>query len=207
MEDSVLVCIVDYGSGNVQSVYNIFKNLHSTVIVSNAPEDLNKATHIVLPGVGAFGTAMEKLQKLLLIPLLEKEVLKQRKPFLGICVGMQILAEQGFEYGTFKGLGWIPGVVKKIEAPGLLLPHVGWNNFKIPNPTPLLAGISEEMDFYFVNSFCFEAQDSKCVNAVCFYGQEFPAVISRDNMMGVQFHPEKSQKAGKILIRNFLNMR
>jgi glutamine amidotransferase len=201
------ICIIDYGSGNVQSVFNIFRSVHDQVKVSNDAEDINAATHIVLPGVGAFAASMSKIMALSSLEVLKDNVLNQGKPYLGICVGMQVLADQGMEHGLSKGLGWIPGVVKKINAPDLHLPHVGWNNFSwCLKDHPLLKGIGLSMDFYYVHSFQFEnAVPSDCA-AKCNYGMEFTSVISRGNIHGVQFHPEKSQKAGKKLIENFLEL-
>ena len=201
------VCIVDYGSGNVRSVYNIFRSIYENVRVSNDEDDFNSATHIVLPGVGAFGASVAKVKALPSFRNLEENVLVKRKPYLGICVGMQILADEGLEYGRNEGLGWIPGVVKRIEAPGLHLPHVGWNNFTWSHSSnPLLKGITAAMDFYYVHSYQFETVDKNDRAATCTYGMEFTAVVNKENIYGVQFHPEKSQKVGKKLIENFLNL-
>jgi imidazole glycerol-phosphate synthase subunit HisH len=198
------VCIVDYGSGNIRSVFNIFRNIHTNIKVSNCVEDINRATHIVLPGVGAFKTAMDKLEALPAFKALAHNVLNEKKKFLGICVGMQILADKGYEHGEHDGLGWIPGVVKKLNTQGLYLPHVGWNNFLTMKDTPLLSGITADMDFYYVHSYYFEPSDTKHSMATCDYGMEFTSVVNKDNIYGVQFHPEKSQKVGKRLLENFL---
>lgn len=203
----VNVCIVDYGSGNVKSVYNIFRSIHEDVRVSNSAEDLNAATHIVLPGVGAFGAAMAKVRALPSFDVLRDNVLIHKKPYLGICVGMQILADRGLEHGDHEGLGWIPGIVRRIDAPDLHLPHVGWNNFSWCQPeNPLLKGIAAAMDFYYVHSYQFETADPACRIAACSYGMEVTAAVNKENIYGVQFHPEKSQKAGKKLIENFLGL-
>lgn len=206
MEQEKKICIVDYGSGNINSVYSIFAKIHPNVIVSNSAEDLNTATHIVLPGVGAFGAAMEKLKRLSLIDILEENVLHKKKLFLGICVGMQILADKGYEHGEFDGLGWITGEVKKIDSGGRILPHVGWNNSKILTQQPLLEGITDEMDFYYVNSFHFCPDRLENIMTRCPYGEEFASIVYKDNIFGVQFHPEKSQMAGKKLIENFIQL-
>lgn len=201
------VCIIDYGSGNVQSVFNIFRSVTGNVKVSNDAGDIDACTHIVLPGVGAFGASMAKILALPSLDALKNNVLKKKKPYLGICVGMQVLADTGMEHGQNAGLGWIPGVVRKIEAPELHLPHVGWNNFSwCRQGHPLLKGIGTSMDFYYVHSFQFEPVDPEDCAAKCSYGMEFAAVVSQDNIHGVQFHPEKSQKAGRILIENFLEL-
>lgn len=207
MNTNLKVCIVDYGSGNVRSVYNIFRSIHEDVRVSNQADDLNAATHIVLPGVGAFGTAMAKVKAMASFNVLQENVLVRKKPYLGICVGMQILADEGLEHGSNAGLGWIPGVVRRIDAPDLHLPHVGWNNFAwCSSENPLLKGIAAAMDFYYVHSYQFETADPACRIATCSYGMEVTAAVNKGNIYGVQFHPEKSQKAGKRLIENFLSL-
>jgi len=206
MNSDKKVCIIDYGSGNARSVYNIFQSIHPFVKLSCMPDDIEDATHLVLPGVGAFGATMEKLKTLSILGILEKNVLKDKKHFLGICVGMQILAGEGMEHGVYKGLGWIPGTVKIIDTRGLCLPHVGWNNFKMRRDNALLEGINQGTDFYYVHSYQFEASDTKDVVATCEYGVEFAAIINVENIYGVQFHPEKSQKAGKRLLQNFMRL-
>jgi len=200
------VCIIDYGSGNVRSVYNIFKAIHDNIRISNDPADIDEATHIVLPGVGAYGAAMDKLKNLGIIDLLHKNVLEKKKPFLGICVGMQILSDEGFEHGTHKGLGWIHGKVKKMETGDLPLPHVGWNNIIVSGNTSSLCAAFNDVDYYFVHSYYFEPDDLSAVDAVFVYGGEYTAAINRENIYGVQFHPEKSQKAGKLILKKFLSL-
>lgn len=199
------VCIIDYGSGNVRSVYNIFKAIHGHVKVSNEAHDVEEATHLVLPGVGAFGAAVSKVRALPVFDVLCKNVLEKKKPFLGICVGMQMLADKGHEHGDHEGLGWIGGEVKRLEV-DLHLPHVGWNNFKSFRPHPLLESLTTDLDFYFVHSYHFQAAQERDVLATCEYGMEFTSMVQRDNILGVQFHPEKSQKAGKRLLENFIKL-
>lgn len=198
------VCILDYGSGNVQSVYNLFKTVTEHTVVSNKPEALQRATHLVLPGVGSFGAAMEKIKKNVPLDALSEEVHVKKKPFLGICVGMQVLADEGREFGLFKGLGWIPGVVDRLDSGSAPLPHIGWNNVKLGKASPLLADVKQDMDFYFVHSYVFRPSDASCVVATTQYGDEFCSIVGRGNIFGVQFHPEKSQKAGRLLLENFL---
>ena len=201
------VCIVDYGSGNVRSVYNIFKNFHGDVKLSNEPTDIENATHIVLPGVGAFGASMAKVKGLPVFDAITRQVLEKKKWYLGICVGMQILADEGFEHGHHQGLGWISGSVKKLDSQGLKLPHVGWNNFETLNEAcPLFKNITPQMDFYYVHSYAFEAKDSSHAGASCSYGSIFTPAVWKENIFGVQFHPEKSQKAGIRLLENFLSL-
>ena len=198
------VCILDYGFGNVRSVSNLIAHLGIDGVVSNQPGDITQATHLILPGVGAFGAAMEKIRDRLPLELLEQEVVTGSKPFLGICVGMQVLADVGHEFGKHAGLGWIPGEVRKLDSRGEVLPHIGWNDIILQNPCPLLEGLGEVLDFYFVHSYAFTPQSEDCVMATTEYGIKFPAMIQRDNLYGVQFHPEKSQKAGQRLVMNFL---
>jgi glutamine amidotransferase len=198
------VCILDYGSGNVKSVFNLISSIAEHVVVSNEPASIADATHIVLPGVGAFGAAMRKIRETLPMAELEQAVLADGKPFLGICVGMQVMATIGKEFGEHAGLGWIGGQVTELDAKNLPLPHVGWNNVMCRQASPLFAGLGEQPDFYFVHSFAFSPDDPRHAMATSHYGTEFCSMIQRDNLFGVQFHPEKSQRAGIRLIKNFL---
>lgn len=200
------VCILDYGSGNVKSVFNLFSTVADHVIVSNKIEKILGASHIVLPGVGAFGTAMRKIRDGLPMESLEQAVLVEKRPFLGICVGMQVMATRGMEFGDHAGLGWIEGSVEKLNANGLPLPHVGWNNLTCKQESPLLAGLGDDPDFYFVHSFAFHAENPQHVLATTEYGEVFCSVIQRENLYGVQFHPEKSQRTGIKLVKNFLSL-
>lgn len=200
------VCILDYGSGNVRSVFNLFSAITGNVVVSNAPAEIEKASHIVLPGVGAFGAAMRKINSALPLDLLEQVVMVEKKPFLGICVGMQVLAARGTEFGEQKGLGWVEGSVEKLNTQDLPLPHIGWNNIAHKRPSPLLDGLENGPDFYFLHSFVFRSENQDCVLATTIYGQEFCSVIQKENIFGVQFHPEKSQRAGIKLAKNFLSL-
>lgn len=198
------ICILDYGSGNVKSVYNLFSEVSGNVTVSNAPADIEAASHIVLPGVGAFGAAMRRIGETLPLDVLERVVREQGKPFLGICVGMQVLADTGHEFGETPGLGWIGGTVRQLQPGAFPLPHIGWNNIDIRQPSPLLEGLDHAPDFYYVHSFAFDAADPADVLATTDYGQQFTGVVGRGNIYGVQFHPEKSQRAGMRLVKNFL---
>ncbi len=202
----IKVCVLDYGSGNVRSVFNLLSLLAPNVKVSNDKSVLKDATHIILPGVGSFGAAMEKIHKNIPMDELKEQVLHHKKPFLGICVGMQVLADKGYEFGEHAGLGWIPGVVEKLEAPNLPVPHIGWNDVKVQKPSPLLERFGLSLDLYFVHSFAFKPRSDAHVLATTEYGQEFCSVIGNENIFGVQFHPEKSQKAGKLILNNFLSL-
>ena len=198
------VCILDYGSGNVKSVFNLFSTMVDQVQVSNAPADIEAASHIVLPGVGAFGAAMRRIHDTLPLDVLERVVRREGKPFLGICVGMQVLADVGHEFGETAGLGWIGGNVRQLDAGSHPLPHIGWNNIDVVRSSPLLEGLENAADFYYVHSFAFDAAEPADVLATTEYGNRFSAAVARDNVYGVQFHPEKSQRAGMRLVKNFL---
>lgn len=198
------VVIVNYGMGNQRSVENAFLSLGCDVLLSANPEDFERADRIVLPGVGAFGEGIDRLRKLGLVEVLNSQVLEKKKPFLGICLGMQLLADEGYEFGKNQGLGWIPGKVIKMEVENLRIPHVGWNNLKWVNRPRLFTNNLEGADFYFVHSFHFVTQNPQHRTAVFEYGGEFAAVVNKDNIFGAQFHPEKSQKAGRCLLENFL---
>lgn len=206
MGSNSLVVVIDYNMGNVRSVWKAFEYLGAKVIVSNSLEDIKKADRLVLPGVGAFGEGMENLKKLGIIEALEEEVIKNNKPFLGICLGMQLLAKDSEEFGFHKGLGWIDGSVKKLE-PGsnFKIPHVGWNEIKIIDEAcPIFSGITQKSAFYFVHSFHFIPERKENIKAVCDYGQEFVAAIQKENIFATQFHPEKSQMPGLKILENFL---
>tara|TARA_B100001173_G_C15908959_1_gene513246 strand:- start:251 stop:862 length:612 start_codon:yes stop_codon:yes gene_type:complete len=198
------VCILDYGSGNVASVYNLINRLDYDIKVSNKPEDIKKSSHLILPGVGAFGASVERIKSNISIELLNDEVKVNKKPFLGICVGMQVLAEKGLEFGVHKGLGWIEGTVEKLSEK--VLPHVGWNNIEIKKNSPIFKNIKNASDFYFVNSYAFRVKDNNCIIAETTYENKFCSAIQKENIFGVQFHPEKSQKMGQIIIDNFLKI-
>ena len=205
------VTIVDYGSGNLRSVAKSFEKVAAgkgEICVSSNPRDIETASHIVLPGVGAFADCMNGLQS---APGLKDAVFEQvriqKKPFLGICVGMQLLASTGLEHGTHAGLGWIPGDVLPI-SPGkekLKIPHMGWNTLTIREEShPIMKGIKDGSHAYFVHSFYFSCRDKGDIIADVEYGAPLAAIIGRENMVATQFHPEKSQETGLTFLRNFL---
>ncbi len=198
------VCIIDYGSGNVASVFNVIKFLGYDCKITNDLDYIKNSSHIILPGVGSYSAAMKKIKKKISIIDLEHEVLKKKKPFLGICVGMQILSSYGYEFEKFKGLNWIPGKVCKID--NHKLPHIGWNDIQIKKNSVLLNNLDVDYNFYFVNSFQFIPDNKENVISITNYQQDFCSIIQRENIFGVQFHPEKSQKAGQLLIKNFLDL-
>ncbi|MBT6032343.1 MAG: imidazole glycerol phosphate synthase subunit HisH [Kordiimonadaceae bacterium] len=203
--------IIDYGSGNLRSAekstIRAAEGLGMDVIVSPNPEDIIKADRIILPGVGAFADCMKGLNELDgMREALEEAVLKKGTPFLGICVGMQLLADAGLEHGRTKGLGWIGGTVETLVVDeSLKVPHMGWNDLEISqNNHPLLDGIKTGDHAYFVHSYHFKATDQSTVLAEVDYGGKVTAMVASDNIVGTQFHPEKSQKLGLALLKNFL---
>lgn len=202
--------IIDYGSGNIESVFNalsLVKSSDHEIVISKNPLDLKSATSLILPGVGAFADCIAGLKSVTgLAEELRKQVITEKKPFLGICVGMQVLASKGFENGEHQGLSFINGRVEKIET-GLRIPHMGWNEVTIKNEHPALNGIKSGEHFYFANSYHFSCQNEHNELAHVEYGVKLCAAIAKDNIFGVQFHPEKSGEAGLKLLKNFLNWR
>jgi len=208
----MLTVLVDYESGNLHSAQKAFERMAAEVgggdvLVSNRPEDVRRADRIVLPGDGAFPACRRELDAATgMTGALEEAVTLQGKPFLGICVGMQLLASTGHEYSQTPGLGWIPGDVVRI-APAdasMKVPHMGWNDMVIDRPHPVLDGLKTGDHAYFVHSYRFQVADPAHLLAHVDYGGPVSAVIGRDNILGTQFHPEKSQSAGLRLIANFL---
>lgn len=202
---STKIDIVDYGMGNVQSVRNAFERLGCEVRVTDDPAALADADALVLPGVGAFGEAMSNLRNRQLIEPLRDAVLNKGKPLLGICLGMQLLADSSDERGNYYGLGLIPGRVREIPvAPGYRLPHIGWNDISVRLSEPLFDKLPDKSAFYFVHSYRFEC-DSRYVAGMTDYGSDVVAAVQRERIFGVQFHPERSQRKGLHLLRNFVD--
>jgi glutamine amidotransferase len=210
----VTVVIIDYGSGNLRSAAKALERAASesgvggSIRVSGDPREIGRADRIVLPGVGAFADCRQGLDALPgMIEALHRAVIENARPFLGICVGMQLMARVGREHGEHAGLGWIDGDVAVLPAAeaGLKIPHMGWNDLAIRRPAhPLLAGIVPGAHAYFVHSYGFRPRDPATVLATAEYGGQVVAMIGRDNLAGTQFHPEKSQATGLRLIANFL---
>jgi glutamine amidotransferase len=199
------VAIVDYGMGNLQSVRNALERLNCDVHLSSDPVDLDGADAIVLPGVGAFGEAMNNLAQQGFVEPLQRAVMETRTPILGICLGMQLLASDSDERGSYGGLGFIPGHVRSIPVPeGLTLPHIGWNEVAIKREELLFRDLHAGDAFYFVHSYRFEC-DAQYVAATTDYGVEVVAAVQHERIFGVQFHPERSQRKGLRLLRNFLS--
>jgi glutamine amidotransferase len=197
-----IICVLDYGSGNQKSLVNIIKSLGYKVILTDSKKEIQKSSHVILPGVGSYDDLMQRLKEKRLIDILNKEILINRKPFLGICVGMQILSTYGYEFKKSVGLNWINGIVKKIDT-NLKLPHVGWNNIKLLNNNSIVNSLEQSPDFYFLHSYIFFPQDNSNIISTTEYGTNFPSIINYKNIFGFQFHPEKSQINGKIILKNF----
>jgi glutamine amidotransferase len=204
------VAIIEYGMGNVRSVANAFEEIGVNSIITDDPADIKSARAVVLPGVGAFKKGIENLQDRNLIDVLNTEVITKKRPFLGICLGMQLLATHGYEHGKNRGLGWIPGKVVQIEPQGkeYRIPHMGWNEVSVLNNQYLFEGLGNNPVFYFVHGFHLKVDKNErdVVTSTCWHGEEIVASVHLSNIMGVQFHPEKSQRAGLKLISNFVEM-
>lgn len=197
------LALIDYGAGNLHSVHNALKAAGAAdVHVTSDPDIVAKADRIVLPGVGAFAHCMEALSAIDgMIAAMEQRVRAEARPFLGICVGMQLLAEEGVEHGSTRGLGWINGTVRAIvPAAGLKIPHMGWNDVVPSDGAPLLT----QGEAYFLHGYHFDARDEIDVLATTDHGGPLVAAVGRDNVMGVQFHPEKSQNYGIDFLKRFL---
>lgn len=212
------VAIIDYGSGNLHSAAKAFERaareagLSTTIVVTSDPEVARRADRIVLPGVGAFADCRAGLLAVEgMYEAIQDRVIGQGAPFFGICVGMQLMAEESREKGVHKGFGWIPGAIARIQpGPGLKIPHMGWNTLRFEKPHKLFAGIPDGPDgwhAYFVHSYHLAATDPATLLATADYGTTVTAAVGRDNLFGTQFHPEKSQKLGLALIGNFLSWR
>ncbi len=200
------VVVVDYGLGNLRSVVGAVERVGYPVTVSSSKDDIARATKIILPGVGAFGDGMSKLTERGLIDPLNRAVLEKKTPVLGICLGFQLFANESYEFGHHKGLGWVDGSVVRIEPSDkrLRVPHVGWDDLDQQDDR-LFAGIPADGLFYFVHSFFMKCNQPENVKARCHYGVPMDVVFHRENIYGTQFHPEKSQLNGLVLLRNFLD--
>lgn len=216
------IAIIDCGSGNLRSVHKAFLHIGADAVVTSDILVVKSATHIVLPGVGAFGDVRAGLFAIDgMFSVMEEEILHRKKPFLGICVGMQLLADKGMEHGEHTGFGWISGTVEAITPtdPTLKIPHMGWNNLQLKENYPLLpqgegnktvhpifANLPENPDVYFVHSYHFKCEDKNNIIATVDYGGEITAAVAKNNIIGVQFHPEKSQTLGLTILQNFVNI-
>ena len=198
------IVIVDYGMGNIKSIVSALKYVGvKDIIVSNRKDDLLESTKLILPGVGSFAQAMQNIKELNLDIILEELVIKDKKPILGICLGMQLMTEVSDEDGLNNGLGFIPANTQKFSIDNLKVPHVGFNQVQKPTESILYLGIDNLSDFYFTHSY--QVQSDKQINqAICKYGNEFIVSYEKDNIAGVQFHPELSQTNGLKLLENFI---
>jgi glutamine amidotransferase len=204
-----MITIVDYGLGNIQAFLNVYKRLNIAAATARSAADLAGASRVILPGVGAFDDAMERLERSGLRAALDDLVLVKRVPVLGVCVGMQILA-QGSDEGRLRGLGWVDGHVKAFESweptKRMPVPHMGWNDVSPGAGTRLFEGLESEARFYFLHSFFFECARQEDILAVSQYGADFSSAVHHGNVFGVQFHPEKSHHFGTQLLKNFAEM-
>jgi glutamine amidotransferase len=198
-----MIHIIDYDMGNLRSVQKAFEAIGVPATICQKASELQAADKLVLPGVGAFRDAIAALrQRDMIQPILDH--VAQSKPMLGICLGMQLLFDRSYEDGDYEGLGIIPGeVIKFQDQPGLKIPHMGWNQLELQNPSPLLNDIPEHAHFYFVHSYFVSPTDPNVITATSTHGQKFTAVIRQGNLFATQFHPEKSQTYGLKLLQNF----
>lgn len=204
-----MISIVDYGLGNVGAFLNMYKRMNVPAKAVRTPAELAEAERIVLPGVGAFDHAIDLLDASGMRPALEQKVTGEKVPVLGVCVGMQILSNSSDE-GERHGLGWVPGTVRHFRAMSmrdtLPLPHMGWNDVEAQKNERLFAGLDKNARFYFLHSFYYECAESSDQAATAIYGSPFACAVHRDNVWGVQFHPEKSHHFGAMLLKNFADL-
>lgn len=200
-----IICITDYGCGNTKSIQNALKFLGYKAIISNKDKDIKKSSHLILPGVGSYSNAISKVKLNLNLEIINQEILENKKPILGICVGMQIMSNFGFEFKKSRGLNWIDGNVLEMKDKPNIIPQIGWNNLMIHSKyNKLFEKIDKNDFFYFVHSFEFKVSNKKEILASTNYNGKFTSVINKNNITGVQFHPEKSQSSGLKLLKNFV---
>ncbi|MDB2348984.1 imidazole glycerol phosphate synthase subunit HisH [Alphaproteobacteria bacterium] len=205
------ITIIDYGSGNILSAKQSFarvinkENLDADVCISGNPDIIKNSTHIVLPGQGAFETCINGLKQIPgMIDELNNFVVVKKKPFFGICVGMQLLANNSIENGDHRGLGWIDGTIEKLPNENLKMPHMGWNSIRVLNKN--LKINPKETDYYFVHSYYFNCKNKDNIMAETNYGINFPSIVNKENIYGLQFHPEKSSDQGLDIIKSFIKL-
>jgi glutamine amidotransferase len=203
-----LIALVDYGMGNIRSVQNALVAAGAEVLITSTPEGLKEARGIIVPGVGAFSDGIANLNRAGFIETLQEQVLWDKKPYLGICLGMQFLAETSLEGGNWKGLNFLGGTVERLASGDnkrFKIPHMGWNDVEITRPCPLFEGVRKSPVFYFVHSYHFVARQ-EYVTGICHHGQQVVAAVWKENIFGVQFHPEKSQGMGLKVFENFCTL-
>ncbi len=201
-----MIAIIDYNAGNLRSVLNAFEAIGQKAKITKDPKEIANCAGIVLPGVGAFGKCIESLKEQGLLDVLNEEVLVKKKPYLGICLGLQFLAHYSNEHGYHEGFGWLDAGVEKIvpDDPKFRIPHIGWNNITVKKKEPLFTGIEDPV-VYFVHSYrlMVENGNSSVVSSICWHGTEIVASVQKENIFAVQFHPEKSQQHGLKILENF----
>tara|TARA_Y200000002_G_C22413239_1_gene550697 strand:+ start:51 stop:701 length:651 start_codon:yes stop_codon:yes gene_type:complete len=212
------ICVIDYDSGNIKSVYNALRMVlvgsKNSIVVSSEKEKIKEASHIILPGVGSFNTCIEGLKKKKILNILEEKVFKSCQPFLGICVGMQMLSTKGFENGLHSGLNWIPGKVTKISQinESMKIPHMGWNKLIVKRRSKFIKNLEEKVDLkknfsaYFVHSYELILEDKNNLVLSTEYGGEITAMVKKENILGTQFHPEKSHLFGLKFLETFIEI-
>ena len=201
-----MVAVIDYDAGNIKSVEKAMMALGENVVVTREKEEILAADHVILPGVGAFGDAMEKLHKYRLVEVI-REVADRGTPFLGICLGLQLLFESSEESDGIDGLGILRGkIVRLPEDQGLKIPHIGWNSLQFPNKGRLFEGVPEQSYVYFVHSYYLQAAEQEIVTATTEYAASIHASVEKGNVFACQFHPEKSSDVGMRILKNFLNV-
>jgi len=207
MDPGKSIVIVNYGMGNLGSIRNMLKKAGYATAISGDPEEIATATHLILPGVGHFGKGMEQLHALGLIPILEKKVLAEKTPVLGICLGMQLMAKDS-EEASLPGLGWIDASFVRFRpeqaAEKIMIPHIGWNELTLSAPSRTFRDLPDPPRFYFVHSYHAVCRNPENVKAMSAYGYSFVAAYENENIVGVQFHPEKSHSFGMQLLKNFI---
>ncbi len=198
-----MIAIIDYGAGNLRSVQKACEFVGSSAEITSNPDIIKKADHVILPGVGAFGDCMNNLNKSGLVGVI-KDVASSSTPFLGICLGMQLLFEESEETPGVEGLGIFQGKIVKIpDADGLKIPHMGWNSLSFPKDSPIFKGLPENPFVYFVHSYYMQPKNTSIISATTEYGKTLPVALSSDNIFATQFHPEKSGEIGLTIIKNF----
>lgn len=200
-----MITIIDYGMGNLRSVQKGFEKVGFDARITSDPNEVRKADKVVLPGVGAFGDAMHNLRETHMVEVIE-ETVKAGKPFLGICLGLQLMFESSEEFGLHEGLKLLPGHVR-LFPPGLKIPHMGWNQIEIQKEDPILKDIPDGSAFYFVHSYYVDPADPKDTTTLTEYGIRFTSIASSENLFGIQFHPEKSSTLGLRILKNFGELR